>query len=107
MRLTRKNNIEEMVEDIKIDYVCVGEREVVLSVQKLGQLEDIEEKHNIKFVDDLDKRLIALEIIKEKRVDVARLLVSVDLERYNNFDKRDILVELTQQEFDLLKEVLL
>lgn len=49
----------------------------------------------------------ALEIIKEKRVDVARLLVSNSLEQYNNFDKRDILIILTQEEYDLLKEVLL
>lgn len=52
------------------------------------------------------KKLKALEIIKERRVDVARLLVSNSLKKYNDFDKRDILAKLTQEEFDFLKEML-
>ena len=58
---------------------------------KLGKLEDIEEDHNIKSVDDLDKRLIALEIIKEKKWLVEDIL--------------DAYVE-NQDEYNLLKEVL-
>lgn len=53
--------------------------------------------------------LLALEIIKEKRVDVNDLMSFVKLKAYNNYvcacddnDKR----KLTQEEYELLKEVL-
>ena len=57
-----------------------------------------------------ENKLKALEIIKEKRVDVNDLLNFVSLEAYNEYvcacddnDKRT----LTQEEYDLLKEILL
>lgn len=46
------------------DYMCkksAYDRDIL---NKLGKLEDIEEKYDIKSVDDLDKRLMALEAIK-------------------------------------------
>ena len=52
---------------------------------------------------DIAKRFKALEIIKEKEVDVFRLLKVIDFREYNN-----LLQEyrwLTKEEFDLLKEV--
>ena len=51
------------------------------------------------------KKIKALEIIKEKEVDVFIFLHSGDLETYNDIveDNR----KLTQEEYDLLKEVLL
>lgn len=53
----------------------------------------------------IEKELRAFEIIKEKKVDIRILLLVDGLYKYNNFDsiKR---MELTQEEFDLLKEVL-
>lgn len=53
----------------------------------------------------IKKELKALEIIKEKEINVFIFLHSGDLETYNDMveDNR----KLTQEEFDLLKEVLL
>lgn len=53
----------------------------------------------------LENALKALEIIKEKEVNVFIFLHSGDLETYNDMveDNR----KLTQEEYDLLKEVLL
>ena len=55
--------------------------------------------------DTIEKSLKALEIIKEKKVNVFIFLHSGDLETYNDMveDNR----KLTQEEYDLLKEVLL
>lgn len=56
----------------------------------------------------VEKSLKALEIIKEKQVNVGALSVFDTLEQYNHFCKMfENLIELTQQEYDLLKEVLL
>ena len=52
-----------------------------------------------------NEKLKALEIIKEKRVDVKCLFFSNSLEEYNGtINQRDLYLELTQAEFDLLKE---
>ena len=59
----------------------------------------------------VEKSLKALEIIKEKEVDVALLKLSDNIERYNELIKHSHLTilyyELTQEEYDLLEEVLL
>ena len=52
-------------------------------------------------------KLKALEIIKEKRVDVDYLIESVSLEEYNKHIQYCYGSLLTQEEYDLLKEVLL
>ena len=54
------------------------------------------------------KELKALEIIKNKRVDVDLLLSSLYVAHYNDFISEEIIGEkqLTQKEFDLLKKVL-
>ena len=57
------------------------------------------------FNDERDKKAKALEIIKEKDVDVVALRLSKNLEQYNcKEDGRNCLI---QKEYDLLKEVLL
>ena len=64
---------------------------------------------------NVEKELKVLEIIKEKKVDVGQLTICFSLKDYNKyiFDKfrlaDDEIQErtLTQEEFDLLKEVLL
>ena len=59
---------------------------------------------NYQYERDL-KKLEALEIIKEKRVNVHLLILSNSLEKYNY--KILPYRKLTQEEYDLLKEVLL
>jgi len=56
-------------------------------------------------IDNLDKKLKAFEIIKKKRVNVHLLLLSDSLEKYN-FNLLPYR-KLNQEEYDLLKEVLL
>ncbi len=100
-------------------------------VYKLGNLEDILEKHNIETSKELDGLLCyvkeikkiekelgadlitlfkAFKIIKEKRVDVSFLSICIVVEQYNNYIKEkgvlSLYRQLTQEEFDLLKEVL-
>ena len=69
----------------------------------VGDLESCEIKPL--FDEETQKKLKALEIIKEKEVDVFIFLHSGDLEAYNDIveDNR----KLTQEEYGLLKEVLL
>ena len=56
-------------------------------------------------IEIVNKSLKALEIIKEKRVDV-HLMFYYKLEIYNS-EVPNPYMKLTQEEFDLLKEVLL
>ena len=79
MRLTKQG----------MNLIMVNKEFSNVMYQKLSQLEDIEEKHNIKSIDDLDNKLKALEIIKNKGL--------CDFTRHD-FD--------SQEEYDLLKEVL-
>ena len=53
--------------------------------------------------DTIEKELKALEIIKNKNVDVNSLRFSHELDWYNRYNH----YLLTQEEYDLLKEVLL
>ena len=64
-------------------------------------------------IEVIKKELKALEIIKNKRVDVFELLLGISnsvyrnpLERYNSYVEGSFNTELTPQEFDLLSEVL-
>ena len=54
----------------------------------------------------VNKMLTALEIIKSKGIDIDALKYHKDLEHYN-FSLRGRFEQLTQEEYDLLKEVLL
>ena len=51
----------------------------------------------------IQKELTALEIIRNKKVNCDALYYSKSLEKYN----RNTVTDLTQEEYDLLKEVLL
>ena len=71
------------------------------------------DKYAETLTEDIEKELKALEIIKNKRVDVFELLLAISnsvyrnpLERYNSYIEGSFNTELTPQEFDLLKEVL-
>lgn len=79
----------------------------------LEALKELQKRYGSKFsVQDeqryriIEKSLKALEIMKEKGVNTYILLLSINVEDYNrliNFEWR----KLTQEEYDLLKEVLL
>ena len=73
---------------------------------KLSCKSSIEEiNENLKEYDTIEKELKALEIIKEKRVDTLAFIHQVSLESYNIMHEDT--GKLTQEEYDLLKEVLL
>ena len=74
-------------------------------LENQGMLTDLQCEIKPLFDEETQKKLKALEIIKEKEVDVFIFLHNGDLETYNDMveDNR----KLTQEEFDLLKEVLL
>lgn len=55
--------------------------------------------------EDIEKSLKALEIIKEKKVDVFRFK-TLNFDAFNQLQKSCRLPELTEEEFNLLKEVL-
>ena len=61
---------------------------------------------NIIGIKTIEKEIKALEIIKEKNVDVLRIKITTNVERYNERKIKGCR-NLTQKEYDLLKEVLL
>lgn len=72
-----------------------------MTVEKAEELRQFIEKE----LEDKDK---ILKIIKEKRIDVSGLLELDDLQQYNLYcDLTGGCKHLTQEEFELLKEVLL
>ena len=88
---------------------------VMVHFGALGFINPAENEQILKDRDKVLKDLTALEIIKKKRVDVSYLCIEIDLDvkdntqialtRYNlTVRSKD---KLTQEEFDLLKEVLL
>ena len=88
--------IENMCESYDIEFSLVNIREALFT---LAQLKG--EKGNN--WDNYNKKLKALEIIKEKRVNVEWLLETESVEEYNE----SLYIDLTQEEYDLLKEILL
>ena len=66
------------------------------ALDKLGQLEDIEEEHNISSLDDLDKKLTILKIIKKHK------LLNYVLKN----EKCANMYHLSKEECDLLREIL-
>lgn len=62
------------------------------------------ERERFKDVQTVKKELMAFEIIKNKDVDVVALRISTSLKQYNC--KEDGRCPLTQEEYDLLKEVM-
>ena len=73
----------------KVDYIEIKDKK--LAEEKLCKFEDIEEKWNISSLDDLEKRLFALQI----------------LNHVLNSEKCINMFHLSKEEYDLLKDVLL
>lgn len=107
MRLTHKVDVvREYVEDIggekeiiSVEYNHTIDSNLVYVIivklcNKLGQLEDLMERYNIKSVDELNNKLKALEIIK----------------KHYHYDKTlGLLLKVfyeTKEDYDLLKEVI-
>ena len=115
MRLTKYEPTDESMFPYKLkDEELSTELD---SVHKLGKLEDILEKHNVSSLVDLDNRLVALEIIKEKTLNINDLywLKNGNYKKYRkNLELLYSRVEdehlqkilKTKEEFDLLKEAL-
>ena len=90
--------LEEILNDYGLTLVNFREACLLLAMLK-GEGRNI---HNI------DKQLKALEIIKKKNFDLYYLQDSKDLDQYNDCcDHYRNLCYLTQEEYELLKEVLL
>lgn len=103
MRLTKYEPTDESMFPYKLkDEELSTELD---SVHKLGQAEDILEKHNISSLSDLDSRLATLEIIKEKGLDILEFRHAFSLYEYNAC-KGVGCEELTPEEYGLLKKVL-
>lgn len=91
----------EKIDDKKVVYMTSTQGQAQKVIDELS-------KHKEVVITNLSdqKKLKALEIIKEKKVNVGLLLRCATVERYNKgicYEPR----HLIQEEFDLLKEVLL
>ena len=89
-----RNQITKLKDDLQ--HYTMVEKDSALASQIRYDLEQFEA---------IEKELKALEIIKEKQVDV-RMFIIYDLENYNKLQKNDY-CKLTKAENDLLNEVLL
>ena len=107
MRLTRKQRFtpfNDYVLNFEFDdgkLSPAGTQQCIIN--RLGQIEDIEDKYNIASTDELEKRLEVLEIIKNKKPVVLMLYLSKDFEFYNS-SVYGVAASLNEQEFNLLKE---
>ena len=94
--------------------------EALREIESIGERITFNEKHKLGKVDYqwireiickntkiIEKSLKALKIIKAKQVDIYWLIKSKDLNEYNVSGYRKIQLQLTQEEYDLLREVLL
>ena len=85
--------LEDLEQDLKYDGIAW--LRIYEAYQELGKLEDIEEKHNISSLDDLDKKLTILEIIKKHK------LLNYVLKN----EKCANMYHLSKEEIDLLREI--
>jgi len=102
--------------DNKTDYYLstqyIDDSDIIeTAIERLIEYDEIGVKFAI-LNDSREKKLKALEIIKEKRVDITTLFDCLNAEEYNRWvPVRSHYsyppLELTQEEYDLLKEVLL
>lgn len=90
---------------------CKGEMEHLLDYYVVGiypRYEIIKDKIVVKLGIVLKKELKVLDIIKEKQVNASALLEVDNLQEYNEYcDMVSGCKKLTQEEYELLKEVLL
>lgn len=88
----------DVIENALKDYENT-KKELKLRIQQNGVL--------VNQIVENDKKLKAFEIIKEKEVDIHNLLISKTAEQYNGYTHwLGCKGNLTQEEFEILKEVL-
>ena len=106
--------VAKQLKDFVLEFVKNGlDRRFVIGSfdiieQSLQSLERYDAEHlgiREAELNDVKAMCKAFNIIKEKRVDVSWLVISDDLKEYNEGLERKW--KLTQEEYDLLKEVLL
>ena len=114
--MSEKVECKEIIETALKEYEMMKRTKIIISDKKISD-DDLDKLMNQRMFTDLQceikplfdeetqKKLKALEIIKEKEVDVFIFLHSGDLETYNGIveDNR----KLTHEEYGLLKQVLL
>lgn len=88
---------------------CMSEKMMCKEIieNALKRLEKIENSNVSVLREDISKQLKAFEIIKEKFVNITILMGCDNLEEYNKHPLTMRKGRLTQEEFNLLKEVLL
>ena len=98
-------------EEVK-DEMCYGDPDLKEAYEEnfdiietaLRRLDQYETPTRKKDIMSVAKRLTALEIIKEKKVNVRCLMSGWVLGKYNSYKSH---IRLTEKEYDLLKEILL
>ena len=82
-------------------------RKLYRAYSKLNKLEDVMERHDVEKAEDLERRLKALQILKEKRVNVRTIYHTDNVVEYNSEARRYYDCSLlTREEYVLLKEEL-
>ena len=99
----------DMIYQLQIKGECVVNDDFHIIEKELQRLMvyDIQQEQTEKWLENANKKHKAFEIMKNKRVDMF-VIHSNSLQDYNNYIKHHrVNGELTQEEYDLLKEVLL
>lgn len=107
--------------DVSFDDICNLNENLNIIRNALKRLEELEKEHNKLLLDYQElvhcglkseqKKIKALEIIVDKLVDIRTFISSAILSKHEtpdayNFIVSDVRRYLTQEEFDLLKEIL-
>lgn len=107
MRLTKENDGTGSWTQFGDKYLPAHNVKHKECVNKLGQLEDVLERHKVQSADDLDKKLKALKIIKENPI-LALVDYKYTYEEWLELvDERAKDAFKNKEEYNLLKEVLL
>ena len=96
--------ISQYEEDINIIETALKKLEQPKEIVGTTTVSKATEECLLNWCPEIKKKLKAFEIIKEKRVDVWVLAYALTLKDYNEVN---VYTKLTQEEFNLLKEVLL
>ena len=87
----------------KVDYIEIKDKK--LAEEKLCQVEDIEEKYNISSLDDLEKRLIVLQILNHLlNSEKCKNMYRLSKEEYNNEKESNSIINQKQIIDNYLKE---
>ena len=116
----KQNQDYKIIETALKDYELMKQPKIIFTDKKISD-DDLEKFKNLGvivgnleqskieplFDNETQKKLKALEIIKEKKIDLDLLKISDDLDDYNFMCDMCYKNILTKEEYDLLKKVLL